>query len=45
MKIIVGATLSGTELTISEGARIGAMDFDTWLATGGRGAGGEPGGR
>ena len=26
-------TVGGGELTISDGARIGAMDFDTWLVT------------
>jgi hypothetical protein len=35
-----GAMLSGGELTISDGARIGAMDFDTWLVTRGLGVSG-----
>ena len=30
-----GATLSGGELTVADGARIGAMDFDRWLVSGG----------
>jgi uncharacterized protein YbjT (DUF2867 family) len=40
-----GATLSGGELTTADGARIGPMDFDTWLATDGRGVSGGPGER
>lgn len=40
-----GTTLSGGELTISDGARIGAMDFDTWLVTEGLGVSGGPGER
>jgi uncharacterized protein YbjT (DUF2867 family) len=33
-----GAILSGEELTISDGARIGVVDFDTWLVSGGSSA-------
>ena len=40
-----GTTLSGGELTISDGARIGAMDFDAWLVTEGLGVTGGPGER
>ena len=40
-----GTTLSGGELTISDGARIGAMDFDAWLVTEGLGVSGGPGER
>jgi uncharacterized protein YbjT (DUF2867 family) len=40
-----GATLSGGELTIADGARIGAMDFDTWLVTEELGVSGGPGER
>ena len=28
-----GAELDGGELTTGDGARIGAVDFDTWIAT------------
>ena len=40
-----GATLSGGELTTDDGARIGAMDFDTWLVSEGLGVSGGPGER
>ena len=33
-----GTELQGDELTTGEGARIGAIDFDTWLVTEGQGA-------
>ena len=40
-----GTTLSGGELMTSDGARIGAMDFDTWVVTEGLGVSREPGER